>query len=60
MSQTLDAIILDDQPGSENVDSGYREMALDEAREVEALELSEGTIGDVSHDYVRGLVSQDI
>lgn len=42
--------ILDDLPGLENLDSGYREMASDEAREIEALELAEATIGDVSDE----------
>lgn len=43
--------ILDDEPAREgDVDAGYREMAQDEAREVEALELSEATIGDVSDE----------
>jgi hypothetical protein len=31
-----------------DLDAGYREMAQDEARETEALELAEATIGDVS------------
>lgn len=43
--------ILDDQPYSEgDIDVGYRDMALDEAREIEALELAEATIGDVSDE----------
>jgi hypothetical protein len=43
--------ILDDQPYSEgDLDAGYRDMALDEAREIEALELAEATIGDVSDE----------
>lgn len=42
--------ILDDVPGLENLDSGYRDMALDEAREIEALEFAEATIGDVSDE----------
>ena len=43
--------ILDDPPLSENdLDAGYREMAQDEAREIEALDLAEATIGDVSDE----------
>jgi predicted DNA-binding antitoxin AbrB/MazE fold protein len=43
--------ILDDQPaGNGDFDAGYREMAQDEARELEALEVSEATIGDVSDE----------
>ena len=43
--------ILDDEPAREgDIDAGYREMAQDEAREVEALELSEATIGDISDE----------
>jgi predicted CopG family antitoxin len=33
---------------SPDLDAGYRAMAADEAREVEALEWSEATIGDVA------------
>ncbi len=33
-----------------SLDEGYRAMALDEEREREALEWSEGTIGDVAHE----------
>lgn len=43
--------ILDDQPAWEgDLDAGYRAMALDEAREIEALDLAEATIGDVSDE----------
>jgi hypothetical protein len=43
--------ILDDQPSWEgDLDAGYREMAQAEAREIEALELAEATIGDVSDE----------
>ncbi|MBC8032190.1 MAG: hypothetical protein H7Z16_19055 [Pyrinomonadaceae bacterium] len=43
--------ILDDQADWEgDLDAGYREMALDEERETEALELAEATIGDVSDE----------
>jgi predicted DNA-binding antitoxin AbrB/MazE fold protein len=43
--------ILDEQPAREgDLDAGYREMAQDEAREIEALELAEATIGDVSDE----------
>jgi hypothetical protein len=44
--------ILDDQPAwnEEQLDAGYRAMAEDEAREAEALELSEATIGDASDE----------
>ena len=43
--------ILDDQPAWEgDLDAGYREMAQDEARETEALDLAEATIGDVSDE----------
>jgi hypothetical protein len=45
--------ILDDQPAREgDLDAAYRAMALDETREIEALDLAEATIGDVS-DEVR-------
>lgn len=43
--------ILDEQPVWEgDLDTGYRAMALDEAREIEALELAEATIGDASDE----------
>ncbi len=42
--------ILDDQPSLQDLDAGYRDMALNESREVEALELAEATIGDVSDE----------
>ena len=43
--------ILDDQPVWDgDLDAGYREMAQDEAREIEALELAEATTGDVSDE----------
>jgi hypothetical protein len=44
--------ILDDrQPWDEgSLDAGYRQMAEDEARETEALELVESTVGDLSHE----------
>ncbi|HEV7798970.1 MAG TPA: hypothetical protein VGO73_12470 [Pyrinomonadaceae bacterium] len=43
--------ILDDQPSwAGDLDAGYREMGQEEAREVEALELAEATIGDVSDE----------
>jgi hypothetical protein len=43
--------ILDDRPAREaDLDAGYREMARDETREVEALELAEATIGDASDE----------
>ncbi len=34
----------------EDMESAYREMAADEAREAEALDWSEGLIGDVADD----------
>lgn len=44
--------ILDDQPAwdEDEFDASYRAMAQDEAREIEALKLSEGTIGDSSDE----------
>ncbi|HWN11398.1 MAG TPA: hypothetical protein VNO50_19375 [Pyrinomonadaceae bacterium] len=43
--------ILDDQPNWDgDMDAGYRDMALDEAREADALEVAEATIGDVSDE----------
>ena len=43
--------ILDDQPAKEvDLDADYRAMALDEAREVEARDLAEATIGDLSDE----------
>ena len=33
-----------------SLESAYREMALDEARETEALEWSEATIGDIANE----------
>lgn len=35
---------------NENLESAYKEMAEDEAREAEALEWSEATIGDVNNE----------
>ncbi len=43
--------ILDEQPAWEgDLDAGYRAMALDEAREIEALEQAEATLGDASDE----------
>jgi hypothetical protein len=44
--------ILDDQPAWDEgeFEAGYRAMAQDEARESEALEQSEATIGDASDE----------
>jgi hypothetical protein len=44
--------ILDDQQiwDEGSLDAGYRQMAEDEAREAEALELVESTIGDLSDE----------
>jgi len=36
------------------LDTAYREMARDEAREVEALDWADGTVGDVAEDARRG------
>jgi hypothetical protein len=35
---------------SQNLDAGYRAMALDEAREIEALALAEATIREIWRD----------
>ncbi|EDN65518.1 conserved hypothetical protein [Beggiatoa sp. PS] len=32
------------------LESAYRQMALDEVRETEALEWAEATVGDISHE----------
>ena len=47
-SQRALVTILDDQPtwNEEELDAGYRTMAEDEAREADALEWAEATIGD--------------
>jgi hypothetical protein len=37
-------------PIDAELDEAYRQMALDEAREAEALEWAEATVGDVSDD----------
>lgn len=44
--------ILDDQPvwSETELEDGYREMAQDQVRETEALELSEATLGDVTDE----------
>lgn len=43
--------ILDEPPALEDdLEEGYRAMAQDEAREIEALELAEATIGDISDE----------
>ena len=43
--------ILEEQPAWEgDLDAGYRAMALDEAREIEAHDLAEATIGDSSDE----------
>lgn len=40
-----------DQPAWEgDLDTDYREMGQDEAREIEALDYAEATIGDVSDE----------
>ena len=41
-----------------SLEAAYREMALDEAREAEALEWSESTIGDVADETWRSLVGK--
>ena len=38
---------------------GYRQMAHDEAREAEALEWSEGTIGDVADTLIDDLLESN-
>jgi hypothetical protein len=49
--RALVTILDDQQPWDESsLDAGYRQMAADEARETEALELVESTIGDVSDE----------
>jgi predicted CopG family antitoxin len=35
---------------NQDLEAGYREMAADERREAEALEWSEGTVGDVGDE----------
>ena len=43
--------ILDDLPADEStLELGYRQMALDEEREAEALEWAEATTGDVADE----------
>lgn len=43
--------ILDDPPAWEgDLEAGYRAMAFDEAREIEALDLAEATIGDANDE----------
>ncbi len=43
--------ILDDPAWNEAaLDAGYRQMAEDESRETEALEIAEATIGDLSDE----------
>ena len=45
-----------DQPKWEgDLAAGYREMAQDEEREIEAVELAESTIGDISDELLRSL-----
>ncbi len=45
-------MILDEQPAlsEAELEAGYRAMAQDEEHEIEALELSEATIADVSNE----------
>ncbi|HEY6233361.1 MAG TPA: hypothetical protein VIW64_19005 [Pyrinomonadaceae bacterium] len=43
--------ILDDRPADDlELEANYSAMAQDEAREIEAVELSEATIGDLSDE----------
>ena len=43
--------ILEEHPAWDgDLEAGYQAMAEDEARETEALELAEATIGDVGHE----------
>jgi len=42
----------------QELEAAYQQMAQDEARESEALEWSEGTIGDVSDEPRGGLVGE--
>jgi hypothetical protein len=49
--RALVTILDDQQPWDESsLDVGYRQMAADEGRESEALEMAEATIGDVSDE----------
>lgn len=49
--RALVTLLDDQQPWHEaSLDAGYRQMAEDEAREAEALELAEATIGDLSDE----------
>ncbi|MCU1264463.1 MAG: hypothetical protein JWM21_781 [Acidobacteria bacterium] len=49
--RALVTILDDKQPWDEgSLDAGYRQMAADEAREAEGLELVESTIGDLSDE----------
>ena len=49
--RALVTILDEEQPCEEfNLDASYRQMAEDEARESEALELAESVIGDVSDE----------
>jgi hypothetical protein len=48
-----------DQPKWESdLDTGYREMALDEEREIEALSWAEATIGNISDVFAQELAEE--
>jgi hypothetical protein len=51
ISQFIEALVLPKVLDAD-VEEGYREMARDEARETEALEWAEATLGD-AHDATR-------
>jgi len=49
--RALVTILDNQQPWDEGgLDAGYRQMAEDEAREIEALELAESTVGDLDNE----------
>jgi len=49
ISQFIESLVRPHVVGAD-LDEAYRQMALDEEREIEALEWAEATIGDVSDD----------
>jgi hypothetical protein len=48
----MKGIVMKSTPPSreDDLEAGYREMAKDEAREIEALDLAEASVGDVGDE----------
>lgn len=50
VEQAIETAVIQSFPHEASLDAAYAEMAADEEREADALELIEGVIGDVAED----------